>query len=70
MFANGWSSSSSFVRNVYDKSGVNVPITHKLLPIAHYVTFLNEIKIYVPLTSAKFRTAQSDAVPSAICSVM
>jgi hypothetical protein len=43
---------------------------HKLLPIADYVTFLNKIKIYVPLTSAKFRNAQSDAVSSAICNVM
>jgi hypothetical protein len=43
---------------------------HKALPIVDYVTFLHEIKKYVPLTPIKFRTVQSDSVPSAICSVM
>lgn len=43
---------------------------YKLLPIADYVTFLDEIKKYVPLTHIRLRTAQSDVAPSTICSVM
>ncbi len=43
---------------------------HQLLPIEDYVTFLHEVKKYVPLTSARFKMTQSDPVSTTICSVM
>jgi hypothetical protein len=45
---------------------------HKSLPIADYLTFLHEIKKYVPLhtVSVKTTTTLSDPTSSVVCSVM
>lgn len=43
---------------------------HKSLPITDFVNFLQKIKIYVPLTANRSKTAQPDPITSAVCSIM
>ncbi|CAF3917384.1 unnamed protein product [Adineta steineri] len=43
---------------------------HKLLPINDYVTFLHEIKKYVPLTYVPLKTVQPERISTAVCNVM
>jgi hypothetical protein len=47
-----------------------IEIHHKSLPINDYITFLHEIKKYVPLTPARPKTTQPDPISSAICGLM
>ncbi|CAF3897098.1 unnamed protein product [Rotaria sordida] len=43
---------------------------HILLPIADYLTFLHEVKLYVPSTSTNVATARSSSLDSSICNAM
>ncbi|CAF0818295.1 unnamed protein product [Rotaria sordida] len=43
---------------------------HTLLPIADYLTFLHEVKLYVPSTSTNVTTARSSSLDSSICNAM
>jgi len=43
---------------------------HTLLPIADYINFLQEIKQYVPSTSANVKTDQSSFVSLTFCDII
>jgi hypothetical protein len=42
---------------------------HTLLPIADYITFLQEIKLYVPSTLENVKTAQSSFLSLTLCNI-
>jgi hypothetical protein len=42
---------------------------HVLLPIADYITFLHEIKRYIPVNSTNVKTAQPSSLSLTFCNI-
>jgi hypothetical protein len=43
---------------------------HTLLPIADYLTFLHEIKLYVALNTTNIKNEQPSFLPFVLCNIM